>query len=74
MDGDVAQRSQGVCNHVCVPLSKVSKVEGEKVPSGHSEIEMAFFFLGIEQSLNLIVGACSSVDRVLAPIVRARLT
>ena len=29
---------------VCVRLSKVSKVEGEKVPSGHFEIEMAFFF------------------------------
>ena len=26
---------------VCVRLSKVSKVEGEKVPSGHFEIEMA---------------------------------
>ena len=27
----------------CVRLSKVSKGEGEKVPSGHFEIEMAFF-------------------------------
>ena len=31
---------------VCVRLSEVSKVEGEKVPSGHFEIEMAFFFWG----------------------------
>ena len=29
---------------VCVRLSTVSKVEGEKIPSGRFEIEMAFFF------------------------------
>ena len=33
----------GSVTSFCVRLSKVSKVEGEKVPSGHFEIEMAFF-------------------------------
>ena len=34
---------RGSVTSVCVHLSKVSKVKGEKVPSGHFEIEMAFF-------------------------------
>ena len=38
---------------VCVRLSKVSKVEGEKVPSGHRNRD-GLLFLGIEQSLNFI--------------------
>ena len=34
---------RGSVTSVCVRLSKVSKVGGEKVPNGHFEIEMAFF-------------------------------
>ena len=34
---------RGSVTSVCVRLSKVSKVEGEKVPAGHFETEMAFF-------------------------------
>ena len=35
---------RGSVTSVCVRLSKVSKVGGEKVPNGHFEIEMAFFW------------------------------
>ena len=35
---------RGSVTSVCVRLSKVSKVEGERVPSGQFEIEMAFCF------------------------------
>ena len=34
---------RGSVTSVCVHLSKVSMVEGEKVPGGHFEIEMAFY-------------------------------
>ena len=35
---------RGSVTSVCVRLSEVSKVEGEKVPSGHFAIEIAFFW------------------------------
>ena len=35
---------RGFVASFCVRLSEVLKAEGENVPNGHFEIEMAFFF------------------------------